>query len=272
MPGFHSGTVPRLFARRRRAHPRGLPGGPPAEDVAGHELHELAHDVAVHIAFARPKYLSRADVPADVLEHERQTLETISRKLADHAWDDVPEAMLLYRNPGTNVEAGLRRRREAEGRLWAKGHLKVVEAPQQPAKLTTSSPFTARITPHITLGEFALDQEARRFDHQHQIDTAAELAAFLERVRTAFGGKPIIITSGYRPAAINRAVGGATSSEHLYSKPGEGAVDFVVHNADMQAVQRWCDKEWKHSLGYAAPNFIHLGRRADGQRRRWDYT
>jgi hypothetical protein len=49
MPGFHSGTVPRLFARRRRAHPRGLAGGPPAEDVAGHELHELAHDVAAFI-------------------------------------------------------------------------------------------------------------------------------------------------------------------------------------------------------------------------------
>jgi elongation factor Ts len=40
---------------------------------------ELAHDVAVHIAFARPKYLTRADVPADVLEKERQTLETITR-------------------------------------------------------------------------------------------------------------------------------------------------------------------------------------------------
>jgi elongation factor Ts len=40
---------------------------------------ELAHDVAVHIAFARPKYLRREDVPADVLEKERQTLETITR-------------------------------------------------------------------------------------------------------------------------------------------------------------------------------------------------
>ena len=49
---------------------------------------ELAHDVAVHIAFARPKYLSRADVPADVLEHERQTLETISRN------EGKPEAAL----------------------------------------------------------------------------------------------------------------------------------------------------------------------------------
>ena len=29
--------------------------------------------------FARPKYLKRDDVPADVLEKERQTLETITR-------------------------------------------------------------------------------------------------------------------------------------------------------------------------------------------------
>ncbi len=40
---------------------------------------ELAHDVAVHIAFARPTYLNREDVPADVVEAERATLETISR-------------------------------------------------------------------------------------------------------------------------------------------------------------------------------------------------
>jgi elongation factor Ts len=39
---------------------------------------ELAHDIAVHIAFARPKYLTRDDVPADVVEAERKTLETIT--------------------------------------------------------------------------------------------------------------------------------------------------------------------------------------------------
>ena len=39
---------------------------------------ELAHDVAVHIAFARPKYLTRDDIPADVVETERKTLETIT--------------------------------------------------------------------------------------------------------------------------------------------------------------------------------------------------
>lgn len=49
---------------------------------------ELAHDVAVHIAFARPKYLNRDEVPADVVAHERATLETISRN------EGKPEAAL----------------------------------------------------------------------------------------------------------------------------------------------------------------------------------
>ena len=40
---------------------------------------ELAHDIAVHIAFARPTYLSRDDIPAETVASERETLETITR-------------------------------------------------------------------------------------------------------------------------------------------------------------------------------------------------
>ena len=40
---------------------------------------ELAHDIAVHIAFARPKYLKKDDGPADVIAAERATLETVTR-------------------------------------------------------------------------------------------------------------------------------------------------------------------------------------------------
>lgn len=47
-------------------------------EVAGGNA-ELAHDVAVHIAFARPTYLQRDDVPAEVVAAERETLETITR-------------------------------------------------------------------------------------------------------------------------------------------------------------------------------------------------
>ena len=43
---------------------------------------------------------------------------SISRCLRESDYDAVPAAMMLYINPGSNVEAGLRRRREAEGQLW----------------------------------------------------------------------------------------------------------------------------------------------------------
>jgi len=44
---------------------------------------------------------------------------TITRALSTTAnWPDVPSALMLYVNPGSSFEAGLRRRREAEGNLW----------------------------------------------------------------------------------------------------------------------------------------------------------
>lgn len=43
---------------------------------------------------------------------------TITRVLREKKWNEVPKALELYRNPGTKVEAGLLRRRKAEGKLW----------------------------------------------------------------------------------------------------------------------------------------------------------
>jgi lysozyme len=43
---------------------------------------------------------------------------TITNCLKTKDWDGVPDALFLYRNPGTNVEKGLARRRRAEGALW----------------------------------------------------------------------------------------------------------------------------------------------------------
>jgi GH24 family phage-related lysozyme (muramidase) len=194
--------------------------------------------------------------------------ETISKRLREKDWPAVPAALLLYRNPGSSFEAGLKRRREAEGRLWAGAK----PAPAAAAKPKPGDPFSTKLTPHFTLGEFALGQPARRFVAQHQVDTAIELAAFLERVRTAFGGKRITISSGYRPAAINRSVGGASGSEHLYDASGVGAVDFYVDGVDIKKVQDWCDREWPYSIGYGAPKgFVHLGIRKGRPRVRWPY-
>jgi len=46
------------------------------------------------------------------------SFNTITRVLAEKEWHKVPDALYLYRNPGTSVEAGLARRRIAEGDLW----------------------------------------------------------------------------------------------------------------------------------------------------------
>ncbi|MGH9185176.1 MAG: translation elongation factor Ts, partial [Acidimicrobiales bacterium] len=40
---------------------------------------ELAHDLAIHIAFTKPRYLSRDEVPEENVAEERQTLEKITR-------------------------------------------------------------------------------------------------------------------------------------------------------------------------------------------------
>lgn len=138
--------------------------------------------------------------------------------------------------------------------------------------LTPASPFNAHLTAHFRLGEFALNDPRRRFREQHQLDTALLLATFLEGVRTKYGA-PVIITSGYRPSAINAAVGGARFSEHLYNRPGTGAVDFYVWGASMPEVERWCDRVWDGSLGLAAARrgFIHLGLRSGVSRARWTY-
>jgi GH24 family phage-related lysozyme (muramidase) len=182
----------------------------------------------------------------------------------------IPQELPKWDKANSKPLLGLTRRRAAEVALFTGAN--PVRLQQQAAKISPGSPFSAKITPHFTLGEFALGDPARRFVAQHQIDTAIELATFLERVRAQFDGKRITITSGYRPAAINRAVGGASGSEHLYGAPNVGAVDFYVDGANIKAVQDWCVKNWPHSIGLGAPKgFVHLGIRAGKPRVTWDY-
>jgi len=49
---------------------------------------DLAHDVAVHVAFARPSYLRREEVPQEEVDAERATIEKLSRN------EGKPEAAL----------------------------------------------------------------------------------------------------------------------------------------------------------------------------------
>ncbi|MEM6452925.1 MAG: D-Ala-D-Ala carboxypeptidase family metallohydrolase [Cyanobacteria bacterium P01_D01_bin.105] len=163
------------------------------------------------------------------------------------------------------------------GVLTAETRLEMIQkesAGKQPvgARLTKDMPFDTLITPHITYGEFALYQEARRFTQNYQCKTAYEICLFLEDCRQHFGNKPIIITSGYRPPAINRACGGASDSEHLYDHQDKGAIDFWIDGVDTFELEDWCDKNYPHSVGYGAKRgFIHLGFRPGKGRIRWPY-
>jgi lysozyme len=47
--------------------------------------------------------------------------KTITSVLKNKEWDKVPATLYMYRNPNTNVEAGLAKRRTAEGVAWTKG-------------------------------------------------------------------------------------------------------------------------------------------------------
>jgi len=180
----------------------------------------------------------------------------------------VREELPRWNKGGGKVLAGLERRRAAEVALFT-GTSWVSQQPMP--KFAPTAPFSTLITPHIAYGELTLNEERRRFVNQGQCDIAAELCAFIEKARAQFGNKPVIITSGHRPPAINQEAGGASNSEHLY-KTGCGAIDFYIQGVPVKMLQDWCDKEWRYSLGYGAPmGFVHLGIRASRQRVRWNY-
>ena len=129
--------------------------------------------------------------------------------------------------------------------------------------------FDTLITPHFTYGELCNYSEERRFTSADSVVAAHDLLMFLEKVRAHFKA-PVKITSGHRPPAVNRRIGGASVSEHLYRAKGIGAVDFYVDGVDIYAVQSYCDRDWPHSVGYgAARGFVHLG--IGRGRVRWDY-
>jgi hypothetical protein len=92
------------------------------------------------------------------------------------------------------------------------------------------------MTPHFTLAELTATSH-RQFDNTpNEAETAnlQRLAEFLEQVKTALGGKPIMINSGFRSKQVNDSVGSKDSSQHRIG----AACDFRVPGMTPDAVVR----------------------------------
>ncbi len=88
-----------------------------------------------------------------------------------------------------------------------------------------------QLSPNFTLEEFTRSQTAARKGIDNTPDARIltnlrHLAAQLERVRTLLGNVPIHVSSGFRSAALNKAVGGSRKSAHMLGL----AIDFTAPN------------------------------------------
>lgn len=72
------------------------------------------------------------------------------------------------------------------------------------------------MTPHFTLAELTATSH-RQFDNTpNEAETAnlQRLAEFLEQVKTALDGKPIMVNSAFRSKQVNDSVGSKDTSQH----------------------------------------------------------
>jgi hypothetical protein len=92
------------------------------------------------------------------------------------------------------------------------------------------------MTEHFTLAELTATSH-RQFDNTpNEAETAnlQQLAEFLERVKAALDGKPVMINSAFRSKQVNDSVGSKDTSQHRTGC----AADFKVPGMTPDAVVR----------------------------------
>lgn len=95
------------------------------------------------------------------------------------------------------------------------------------------------MTEHFTLNEFIKSPTAKRLKIDNTptdeiISNLLELSVMLEKIRAVYN-KPIIITSGYRCYKLNKAVGGAVTSQHMLGQAADirSVSDSVKDNKEL---------------------------------------
>jgi hypothetical protein len=73
-----------------------------------------------------------------------------------------------------------------------------------------------KLSEHFTFAELTHTNH-RTLDNtpnEGEIENLGRLALFLEQVKTQLGGRPVIVNSAFRSAAVNAAVGSSDKSQH----------------------------------------------------------
>jgi len=123
------------------------------------------------------------------------------------------------------------------------------------------SDFNCLVTPSLSVGEI-LQWDKRRIPgpsasiRSRLLRTAAEF----QRVREAWG-RPLGVTSFYRPEPVNQQVGGVPGSRHV---TGE-AFDIYPVDRSLDSFYQWIRRRWTGGLGDGRPRgFLHLDCRGGG--------
>jgi hypothetical protein len=135
------------------------------------------------------------------------------------------------------------------------------EGSPQPAAEIDWNNFNALVTPNATVGEI-VQWDKRRIPpagssvRGRLVRTAQEF----QRIRDAWG-RPLSVTSWYRPEPINQQVGGVPGSRHV----GGEAFDVYPTDMPLQAFYQWIRPRWTGGLGDGRHRgFIHLDTRNGG--------
>ena len=136
-----------------------------------------------------------------------------------------------------------------------------------------------QLSEHLSLAEVTKSDTAKRRGVSN-MPTEAHIANFkllaeniFEPIRNHFG-KPIFISSGYRSAELNKAIGGAASSQHcqgeaididMDGRPGgvtnKMVFDFIKENLNFDQLI------WEFGTD-ANPDWVHVSYESTGKQRK----
>lgn len=150
---------------------------------------------------------------------------TISACLREKRWEDVPKALMLYVNPGSSVEAGLRRRRDAEGDLWRRG------LSQLSGEKPTDQPIILEAISETFLKKEKLDSSQLaphqlvpvETGKQWKLEEKLEVDGNSQKVRLAYGAGDWWIYTPHWKTAGTAAAAAAAAAEPAFTSARQAA-------------------------------------------------